>query len=235
MEPYNFLGLVNSLNYRLNEVPLTEANFASADGWYSQAKEAVNAAIQHISHQETRWPWYFVKQTLPVVVGQVQYSFPDEAQIIRMDSFRVVKNSAGSVNNIYLAEQDYEEMLSEVDLDSVGVTTGVPKNVFRYPDRSFGIYPAPDDNYTILYEYYRTPVELSAADDVPDIPAQWRPVITNGAMMYAYLFRSDGSSAAAMDKLFNDNLGHMRKVYENRYVKMRSPINKGVIKSTFNN
>ena len=39
---YNFIGLVNDINNRLNEVALTEANFASAVGYYSLAKDAIN-------------------------------------------------------------------------------------------------------------------------------------------------------------------------------------------------
>ena len=222
MEPYNFLGLVNSLNYRLNEVPLTEANFASADGWYRQAKEAVNSAIQHISHQETRWPWYYVEKEEVLTEGQIRYPYPDDAQLLRMDSFRIVKDA--SVKNTSLEEGDYEELLKLYDLDSSTVSQGVPRTVFRYPDRSYGIYPSANSPYNMVYEYYKTPVDLFNADDVPDIPVQWRPVIANGAMMYAYLFRSDGQSAAVMEKLFGDNLSHMRKVYENRYVKVRSSV-----------
>ena len=42
---YDFLGLVNAVNRRLNEVELSSANFATATGFYSQAKDAVNASI----------------------------------------------------------------------------------------------------------------------------------------------------------------------------------------------
>lgn len=225
MEPYNFLGLVNSLNHRLNEVPLTEANFAAADGWYMQAKQAVNSAIEHITHQETRWPWYYQKEELVLTPGQVRYNFPEDAQILKTDSFRLLKDD--TIKNALLEEGDYEELLYSYDLDSPEATVGVPKTVFRYPDRSFGIYPPADSDYTLIYEYYKIPAELSEADDVPEIPRQWKHVITNGAMMYAYLFRSDSQAAKIMEELFKDNLGHMRKVYENRYVKVRSSVLRG--------
>ena len=39
---YNFLGLVNQINRRLNEVELTSSNFASATGFYAQAKDSIN-------------------------------------------------------------------------------------------------------------------------------------------------------------------------------------------------
>lgn len=225
MEPYNFLGLVNGLNHRLNEVPLTEANFASADGWYMQAKQAVNAAIEHITHQETRWPWYYQEEQLVLTPGQIRYDYPEDAQILKTDSFRLLKDP--SIRGNLLEEGDYEELLYSRDLDSSEVTEGVPRTVFRYPDRTFGIYPAANDDYTLIYEYYKVPEELADADDVPAIPRQWKHVITNGAMMYAYLFRSDSQAAKMMEELFDNNLGHMRKVYENRYTKIRSSVLRG--------
>ena len=49
---YDFLGLVNDVNHRLNEVALTSANFAAATGYYSIAKDAVNSAVRHIQQEE---------------------------------------------------------------------------------------------------------------------------------------------------------------------------------------
>ena len=40
---YNYLGLVNQINRRLNEVELTSSNFSTATGFYGQAKDAARA------------------------------------------------------------------------------------------------------------------------------------------------------------------------------------------------
>ena len=53
---YDFLGLVNAVNRRLNEVELSSANFASATGFYSQAKDAVNASIRSVSYTHLTLP-----------------------------------------------------------------------------------------------------------------------------------------------------------------------------------
>ena len=225
MQPYNFLGLVNTINNRLNEVELTEANFNSAIGWYAQAKEAVNAAIQHISNQEHQWLFYYVSEDLPLVVSQVRYDYPLNAQSVKMDSFRLIQGNNVTNRSKYLAEKDYEEVLSantDIDMDALTIKTGKPDLVFRYPDMSFGFYPAPDDTYTVRFEWYSLPPTLEEATDIPVIPEQWRHVITNGAMMYAYMFRGDGESAAMMQQIFDNNIKLMRKVYENRYVGVRS-------------
>lgn len=222
MSEYNYLGLVNDINGRLNEVPLSDTNFLSASGWYSQAKESVNSAIQHISHQESRFPFYYVEQTDTLTEGQIKYEYPTGAESVKMDSFRIVKNSGNNVGAVYLIERDYEEILQEsVDIDSNEVKTGVPKWVFRYPSMHFGIYPPANDEYTMKYEWYRLPLPLVNATDTPLIPYQWRHVIINGAMMYAYMFRGDPESSALMKEVFDNDIKHMKKVYENRYVSVR--------------
>lgn len=59
---YNFLGLVNDVNRRLNEVELTTSNFANAVGYYAQAKDAVNSAIRHVNFDQFEWPFNHVTQ-----------------------------------------------------------------------------------------------------------------------------------------------------------------------------
>ena len=61
---YDFLGLVNDINHRLNEVALTSTNFAAATGYYSIAKDAVNSAVRHINQEEFEWPWNNLKYEL---------------------------------------------------------------------------------------------------------------------------------------------------------------------------
>ena len=46
---YDFLGLVNDVNIRLNEVELISVNFAAAVGEYSMVKDAVHASIRVIN------------------------------------------------------------------------------------------------------------------------------------------------------------------------------------------
>ena len=225
MQPYNYLGLVNTINNRLNEVELTEANFNRAVGWYYQAKEAVNSALQHISHQEHEWPFYYNQEDLVLTPGQVRYDYPVNCQNLRMDSFRLIDGVGINQHSIHLKNTDFEEVLQSnrnIDMDPSAIPQGRPHSVFRYPDMTFGVYPAPNSDYTLRYEWYSLPPTLEEPTDVPVIPQQWRHVITNGAMMYAYLFRGDTEASDKMERIFDTNIKLMRKVYENRYVNVRS-------------
>ena len=72
---YDFLGLVNDINRRLNEVELTSSNFATAAGFYGQAKDAVNASIRYMNQSEYEWPFNHVEQEDVLTVGTSRYPF----------------------------------------------------------------------------------------------------------------------------------------------------------------
>jgi hypothetical protein len=86
----------------------------------------------------------------------------------------------------------------------------------------YGIVNAPDQAYTLVYEYYQVPVDLSAYSDAPTIPERFRHVIIDGAMLYAYLFRSNEQAANLAKSKFDDGVKRMRTMLVNRYVNMRS-------------
>ena len=72
---YNYLGLVNKLCNRLNEVPLTSSNFATADGVYSDFKNAINLAIQDIcTQQDIEWPFLWQETTFTTTIGTHEYN-----------------------------------------------------------------------------------------------------------------------------------------------------------------
>ena len=90
---YDFLGLVNDVNRRLNEVELTSANFATATGFYSQAKDAVNASIRYLNQSEYNWPFNHVTQTTTLVANTSRYAFPTDAKVINFKTFRIKENT----------------------------------------------------------------------------------------------------------------------------------------------
>ena len=58
---YDYIGLTNEVNRRLNEVELTSANFSTATGFYAHIKDAVNASIRDINHTHYEWPFNHVE------------------------------------------------------------------------------------------------------------------------------------------------------------------------------
>ena len=110
---YDFLGLVNEVNRRLNEVELTSSNFATATGYYSTAKDAVNSSVRHINHEEFEWPWNHVEEEDTLTVGTTRYGYPYDVKTINMDSFRIKHNDTLNVNTTKLKNLAYQEYLDK--------------------------------------------------------------------------------------------------------------------------
>ncbi len=224
MDEYDFLGLVNKVNQPLNEVPLIESNFLQAKGWYSQAKNSVNAAIQHINDMPVEWPFYWTEVTLPFVVNQSRYAFPSDFRKANMSTFRILGDESLSLKTKPLFNIDYEDYVanySEMEVNPAQYSA-LPEVVFKTPGFGFGVAPAPDYAYSLKYEYYRIPAPLRNPLDVPVIPQAFQATIVNGAMFYAYLFREDEINAQIAQARFEDSLKAMQRAFVNRTEYVRS-------------
>lgn len=218
---YNFLDLVNGVCHRVNETALTSSNFSSAVGFYSTAKDAINSAIRHINQDEFNWPFNHSTYDETLVAGQVRYPYQADAKSVDYDSFRIQRSDVLGVETQKLRRISYQEYLEnkaddEYNTSDTGIR-GVPRYVFRAPDQEFGVWPAPDQAYTLTYEYYKLPTDLSAYDDEPSLPEAFKTLIVNGAMYYIADFRGDTESMDRLFSRFNEGLKSMRKIYINPY------------------
>lgn len=224
---YNFLGLVNEVNRRLNEVELTSSNFATASGFYNSAKDAVNASLRHINHEESNWPWNHVLEEETLTAGVTRYDYPTDAKLIDMNSFRIKKDASLSVGTTKLKLLDYQEYLDkyvDYEYNSGSDTQTVPRNIVRAPSQEFIVIPTPDKAYELVYEYYRNPVSLELWDDVPSVPLEFKHIIVDGAMFYAYQFRADTQASQIAQGKFETGIKYMRSLYINRYDYVRSTV-----------
>ena len=221
---YDFLGLVNSINRRLNEVELTSANFATALGFYSQAKDSVNASIRYINQSEYYWPFNHTTQTTTLVANQSRYAFPADAKVINFNSFRIKENTSlgnATTRITEIAYEDYLDRYVEQEYSS-SLGQGVPTQVAQAPNLEFIMTPEPDKAYELVYEYYTFPTDLAIATDVPTIPERFQHIIIDGAMHYGYLFRGDTQNALVMKEKFDEGIKHMRSQLINRTPYVRS-------------
>jgi hypothetical protein len=222
---YDYIGLVNDVNRRLNEVELTSANFATATGEYGMIKDAVNSSIRYINQHEYEWPFNHVTEEDTLTAGIVRYAFPADAKTIDFDSFRIKRNDTLGNDTKKLKILSYEEYLENYVDSEYNTSTGaraMPDYVFRSPSSEYGFVRNPDKAYDIVYEYYRLPVDLINSTDVPSIPEQFRYIIVDGAMHYAYLFRGETQEAQVAQVKYLDEIKSMRSLYVNRYDYIRS-------------
>lgn len=216
---YDYISLVNDINRRLNEVELTSSNFITATGYYSFAKDAVNASIRHINQEEFEWPWNHVEETEVLVAGEVRYSMPYDAKTANMNTFRIKRNADLNVETVKLKILSYEEYLdkyADSEYNSSTNNRSTPTHVVRTPSRELIFYPSPDKAYEVVYEYYALGYDLESATDVPNLPEQYRYVIVDGAMYYVYQFRGDMQAAQLALQKFEQGIKQLRSLHINR-------------------
>jgi len=222
---YTYLDLTNEVLARFNEVALTSSNFVNSRGFQTQCKNAVNDAINYINTREFSWPYNHATQTETLVAGTTRYTIPTNAKHVDYDTFRLVDDSSLGVEGKSLTIIDYKDYLNKFinqeDRSDVG---GVPSHIFRTPDNNFGLYPYPDKAYSLKFEYYIYTTALSAATDVPTIPAQYRQVIVDGATAFGYQYRGEGGEYQLNFARFEDGIKSMQTLLSNRADYIRSTV-----------
>ena len=214
---YNYLALVNEVQRRLNEVELSSSNFTDAKGFHALSKDAINSAVRHINQEEFEWPWNHIEASEVLLVGEARYSYPYDAKTINMNTFRIKRDAALNVETIKLKILSYEEYLDKyADMEYNSTLADTPKYVVRSPSRELLFVPVPDKAYEVIYEYFTTSFDLQKYDDVPTTPEQYRHVVVDGAMYYAYVFRGDMQSASSSFDKFTQGLKQMRSLNVNR-------------------
>lgn len=215
-----FLSLVNDVAGRLNETPLTSGNFATAAGFYTQIKEAVNSAITDINSDQFRWPFNYAGQATQVLtIGVQTYTYHSGARDVDLNTFELTRDDSLSppAVNAWLPPIDYDEYAQryrDIDLAMNSSNYTFPRGVVqtRFINK-YLITPVPDQAYTVTYDYWSDPTALSLYSDTTSVPDNFTNVITDGAMYYAYMFRGALEQAMAAQKNFKDGLSAMRRVY----------------------
>lgn len=222
---YNYLELVNEVNRKLNEVELTSANFATAKGFYANIKDSVNASIRDINQSHYEWPFNHITADETLSSGITRYGFPTDASTIDFESFRLKENTTFGNATTRLVSLSYDDYLTnyiDQEYASDASKLDVPRMVFQSPSQEFGIVPAPNQNYEVVYEYYRIPVDMISYTDVPCVPERFKHIIIDGAMYHAYMFRSNEQAASLSKSKFEEGVKRMRIILINKNTYMRS-------------
>ena len=297
---YDYLGLVNDVNRRLNEVELTASNFSSAIGEYAMVRDSINVAIRYINQHEFAYPFNHDTSTSVLVPGVVRYAIPTDAKYVDYNTARLKKDTTISFSGQSLDTLPYNEYIDKQYINqedevvsttlngshSASVTTltltsttgftasgtihiggeqvtytaisgndltgcsrgvnstsgttvtqfsegGAPRFIVRTLDNNFLLYPFPDKQYQLSFDYFTLPTDLSAATDVPSLPVQFRYIIVEGAMYTAYMFRGETQEANFMKSNFEEGIKQMRSLYINKYNYIRSTVTSGSSNGAF--
>lgn len=223
---YNYLSLTNEVCRRLNETELTSSNFATANGFYSQVKDAINAAIRDINQKHFSWPFNHNTDDITLTAGELRYPLPENAKYTDFDTVRILRNASLDLNEARRLKQlSYDEYVDRyIDQEGETDTTKgtVPEYIVRSQDGDLIVAPMPDKAYTIEYEFFMIPADLDTYDDVPTIPFRFKHVVVDGAMYHSYMFRDNLESATLSLRKFEDGLKQMRTLLVNENVYARA-------------
>jgi|TARA_B100001059_G_scaffold118549_1_gene118707 hypothetical protein len=112
--------------------------------------------------------------------------------------------------------------------DEVAVTQfdagSIPRSIVRTPDNNYLLYPYPDKAYTLAFDYYTFPSDLSAHGDTTTIPERFAPVVVDGATAYVYQYRGELQQYQLNFARFEEGIKNMRSLLINKYEYIRSTV-----------
>ena len=101
---------------------------------------------------------------------------------------------------------------------------GVPRNIVRTPDNNYLLYPYPDKQYTLIFDYFTFPSDLSAHGDTTSIPDRFAPVIVDGASAFVYQYRGETQQYQLNFARFEQGIKNMQSLLINKYEYVRSTV-----------
>ena len=92
----------------------------------------------------------------------------------------------------------------------------------RSPDNGYLLQPYPNKSYSIKFDYYTFPTDLSAQDDTTSIPARFDAVIVDGATAFVYQYRGETAQYQLNFARFEQGIKNMQSLLVNKYEYIRS-------------
>ena len=99
---------------------------------------------------------------------------------------------------------------------------GVPQYVSRTPDNNFLLYPFPTKSFTIKYDFFSFPTDMSASTDTTTIPDRFAAVIIDGATAFVYQYRGETNQYQLNFARFEQGIKNMQTLLVNRFEYIRS-------------
>ena len=99
---------------------------------------------------------------------------------------------------------------------------GVPQYVARTPDNNFLLYPFPTNGFSLKYDFFSFPTDMSASTDTTTIPDRFAAVIIDGATAFVYQYRGETAQYQLNFQRFEQGIKNMQTLLVNRFEYIRS-------------
>jgi len=139
-----------------------------------------------------------------------------------------VTYTAISGNDITGCTRAANSTTAETHSSGVAVTQfdggGVPRNIVRTPDNNYLLYPYPDKQYKLAFDYFTFPSDLAAHGDTTSVPDRFAPVIVDGATSFVYQYRGEMQQYQLNFGRFEQGIKNMQSLLINKYEYIRSTV-----------
>lgn len=214
--PSTYMELTNRLLRRVNDVEITQSDFASARGIQAAAKDYILDTIREINSTKPNWPFNAVEHSQTLVVGTEEYAWPTNFNTAEWGSFQIQADDTIGNKFTVLKHATRDEWYSyQRDTDYDSTTDGIRMPIYVFPSHGngFGVTPSPNEAFPIKFRYYKNPTDLSAYDDETTIPSKFDYVIMAGALAHMNLFKENLEGAALQEQKFKNGISDMVNLY----------------------
>ena len=101
---------------------------------------------------------------------------------------------------------------------------GVPQFIVRTLDNNYLLYPFPDKEYTLAFDFFTFPDDLSAHGDTTTIPDRFKPIIADGAAAFVYQYRGETAQYQLNFQRFEQGIKNMQSLLINKFEYVRSTV-----------
>lgn len=191
----NYLALVNRMRRECGVSGSDLTTIVGVTGESQRCSEWVQQSWVEIQEEYAEWSWMRKNVSFQTVQGQQSYTTTDAAVTDlaswSKDSFRCYLTSAGYPNEMHLTTMDFASFRDFYIFNTFRTSQSRPISISENPaDKSILLGPVPNDIYTIVGEYFSTPIVLAADADIPSMPTRFHMAIVYRAMQAYALYEA---------------------------------------------
>lgn len=175
-----YLQLVQRVRQETGTAGTGPTTVESQKGQLAQLVSWVAQAYLDILNEWHDWKFLWAESTLDCVVGQPDYALQSNLRRINEDAVYLTGGTLG-VDKQPIGYIEYDQYRRNKGWHA---GRGTPAHFTIKPDGKIKLLPAPDDTYTVEYEYWKTPTPLVGNTDNPLFDSVYDNAIVWRAVMY---------------------------------------------------
>lgn len=101
-----------------------------------------------------------------------------------------------------IPHKEFSEIDSDAD-DTTAHPAGEPQYWYKYGN-TIRVFPVPSTAYTVTLRYYKTPTELTADADIPEIPSEFEEILVVGAAYRVMQVKDNYDQAGVLENKYSE-------------------------------